>query len=69
MLGEEPRAKVGVTIATRALAIGDAAGLVEASTRGGVYDSLLSAQWAAETNALAFDRSDCSSSTLAGARS
>jgi geranylgeranyl reductase family protein len=44
-----PLAPVRKTYATRVLAVGDAAGLVKPTTGGGIYYSLLSGQWAAET--------------------
>ncbi len=60
-LGPLPR-----TYGDRALAIGDAAGLVKPTTGGGIYYSLLSAGWAAETLRLAFERGDFSAAALAG---
>ncbi len=53
-----PLAPITRTYADRVLAIGDAAGLVKATTGGGIYYSLLSAQLAASTfaQALAADR-------------
>ena len=48
------------------LAIGDAAGLVKPTTGGGIYYSLLTAGWAAETVTAAFARGDFSSKALAG---
>jgi flavin-dependent dehydrogenase len=48
------------------LAIGDAAGLVKPTTGGGIYYSLLSAGWAADTIARAFERGDFSAAALAG---
>jgi flavin-dependent dehydrogenase len=53
------------TFGSRVLAIGDAAGLVKPTTGGGIYYSLLSASWAAETVARAFGRGDFSERTLA----
>ena len=44
-----PLAPLARTYGDRLLAIGDAAGLVKPTTGGGIYYSLLSAMWAAET--------------------
>jgi len=46
------------TYGDRVLAIGDAAGLVKPMTGGGIYYSLLSARWAADTVTEAFARGD-----------
>lgn len=54
------------TYGDRILAIGDAAGLVKPTTGGGIYYSLLSARWAAETIVAAHERGDFSASALAG---
>jgi digeranylgeranylglycerophospholipid reductase len=54
------------TFGSRVLAIGDAAGLVKPTTGGGIYYSLLSASWAAETVRSAFGRGDFSGRTLGG---
>jgi geranylgeranyl reductase family protein len=48
------------------IAIGDAAGLVKPTTGGGIYYSLLSARWAAETVLAAFARGEFSARALAG---
>ncbi len=52
-----PLAPVRKTYGPRVLAVGDAAGLVKPTTGGGIYYSLLSGRWAAETldNALRHD--------------
>ena len=69
--GLTPRAKmlplgpIERTYAARILAIGDAAGLVKATTGGGIYYSLLSADIAADTIIEAFKRSDLGETTLA----
>jgi geranylgeranyl reductase family protein len=60
-----PLGPLGRTFGSRVLAIGDAAGLVKPTTGGGIYYSLLSASWAAETVARAFGRGDFSERTLA----
>ena len=46
------------------LAVGDAAGLVKPTTGGGIYYSLLSARWAADTIAAAFHAGDFSAAAL-----
>src|SRR5262249_58859100 len=51
-----PLAPLLRTYADRVLVVGDAAGLVKPTTGGGIYYSLLSAQWAAEAVGRAFDR-------------
>jgi geranylgeranyl reductase family protein len=61
-----PLGPLGRTYGNRLLAIGDAGGLVKPTTGGGIYYSLLSAGWAAERLAGAFDRGDFSATTLAG---
>ena len=61
-----PLSPLARTYGDRLLAIGDAAGLVKPTTGGGIYYSLLSARWAAEVVALAFERGEFSASTLAG---
>lgn len=53
------------TYSDRLLAIGDAAGLVKPTTGGGIYYSLLSARWAADTLRTAFERGDFSRAVLA----
>jgi geranylgeranyl reductase family protein len=55
-----PLAPIARTFTRRVLAVGDAAGLVKATTGGGIYYSLLSALMAAETlsKALGADRLD-----------
>ena len=57
-----PLAPIERTYADRGLAVGDAAGLVKATTGGGIYYSLLSSQLAAEVLVPAFreDRLDAS---------
>jgi flavin-dependent dehydrogenase len=60
-----PLGPIEKTYATRVLAIGDAAGLVKATTGGGIYYSLLSATIAAETLIDAFRRGDLSEPSLA----
>src|SRR6185369_775468 len=60
-----PLGPIEKTYATRVLAIGDAAGLVKATTGGGIYYSLLSGTIAAETLIEAFRRGDLSESSLA----
>jgi len=54
------------TYGDRVLAVGDAAGLVKPTTGGGIYYSLLSARWAAETVVAAFERGEFSARTLGG---
>ena len=54
------------TYGARLLAIGDAAGLVKPTTGGGIYYSLLSAQWAADTLRAAFAAGDFSSTRMEG---
>lgn len=69
--GIEPRFKMlplgplQKTYADRVLAIGDAAGLVKATTGGGIYYSLLSGRLAAETLLDACDRNQFGEATLA----
>jgi flavin-dependent dehydrogenase len=46
------------------LAIGDAAGLVKPTTGGGIYYSLLSATWGAETVTRGLERDDLSAAAL-----
>ena len=53
------------TYGDRVLAIGDAAGLVKPTTGGGIYYSLLSARWAADTVVEAFERGDFRRARLA----
>ena len=59
-----PLAPVERTYAARVLAVGDAAGLVKATTGGGIYYSVLSAALAAETLVHAFDRGAFDAATL-----
>jgi len=59
-----PLGPIEKTYATRVLAIGDAAGLVKATTGGGIYYSLLSGTIAAQTLIDAFRRGDLSESSL-----
>jgi digeranylgeranylglycerophospholipid reductase len=59
-----PLGPIEKTYATRVLAIGDAAGLVKATTGGGIYYSVLSGAIAAETLIEAFRRSDLTESSL-----
>jgi flavin-dependent dehydrogenase len=61
-----PFGPLGRTYGDRVLAIGDAAGLVKPTTGGGIYYSLLSARWAAESLAGAFAGGDLSATALAG---
>jgi flavin-dependent dehydrogenase len=61
-----PLAPLARTFGDRVLAVGDAAGLVKPTTGGGIYYSLLSATWAAETLAAAFARGDFSATMLGG---
>lgn len=59
-----PLAPLRRTSGARVLAVGDAAGLVKPTTGGGIYYSLLSARWAAETIRAAFAAGDFSAATL-----
>lgn len=59
-----PLAPLSRTYGDRVLAVGDAAGLVKPTTGGGIYYSLLSAGWAADTIAAAFEEGDCSAAML-----
>jgi geranylgeranyl reductase family protein len=59
-----PLAPLARTAAARVLAVGDAAGLVKPTTGGGIYYSLLSARWAADTIAAAFHAGDFSAAAL-----
>lgn len=59
-----PLGPLARTHGDRVLAIGDAAGLVKPTTGGGIYYSLLSASWAADTVARAFERADFSAACL-----
>lgn len=61
-----PLAPIARTYGDRVLAVGDAAGLVKPTTGGGIYYSLLSATWAADTVAGAFERGEFGASALAG---
>ncbi len=60
-----PLAPLARTHGDRLLAIGDAAGLAKPTTGGGIYYSLLSAGWAADTVTAAFERGDFRASVLA----
>jgi digeranylgeranylglycerophospholipid reductase len=60
-----PLAPIARTYATRLIAVGDAAGLVKATTGGGIYYSLLSGSIAADVLAVALRADDLSASTLA----
>jgi digeranylgeranylglycerophospholipid reductase len=68
--GQPPRIKmlplgpIARTYAARVLAVGDAAGLVKATTGGGIYYSLLSGSLAAETLTEAFSQRDLSAASL-----
>jgi digeranylgeranylglycerophospholipid reductase len=59
-----PLAPIARTYGDRVLAVGDAAGLVKPTTGGGIYYSLLSAEWGAAAVGSAFDRGDFSARTL-----
>jgi digeranylgeranylglycerophospholipid reductase len=59
-----PLGPLSRTYGDRVLAVGDAAGLVKPTTGGGIYYGLLSAAWAAETLARAFERGDFSARCL-----
>src|SRR5262249_80188 len=59
-----PIGPIARTYAPRVLAIGDAAGLVKATTGGGIYYSILSASLAAETLSEAFSQGDFSAASL-----
>jgi geranylgeranyl reductase family protein len=59
-----PLAPIKTTYTDRVLVLGDAAGLVKPTTGGGIYYSLVSAQLAAETLAVALDADDLSASML-----
>jgi geranylgeranyl reductase family protein len=60
-----PLGPIEKTYGTRVVAIGDAAGLVKATTGGGIYYSLLSGALAADTLINAFDQGDLSAAALA----
>ena len=60
-----PLGPIARTYAARVLAVGDAAGLVKATTGGGIYYSLLSGTIAAETLTEAFRQGDLSEASLA----
>jgi flavin-dependent dehydrogenase len=60
-----PLAPIDRTYGDRVLAVGDAAGLVKATTGGGIYYSLTSARIAADVLAAALRSDDLSDSTLA----
>jgi geranylgeranyl reductase family protein len=59
-----PLGPIARTYAARLLAVGDAAGLVKATTGGGIYYSLLSGSLAAETLVEAFRQGDLSAASL-----
>jgi digeranylgeranylglycerophospholipid reductase len=59
-----PLGPIARTYAPRVLAVGDAAGLVKATTGGGIYYSILSASLAAETLCEAFSQGDFSAASL-----
>jgi len=59
-----PLAPIGKTYTTRLLAVGDAAGLVKATTGGGIYYSLLSGSLAADVLAAALRDDDLSDAAL-----
>lgn len=61
-----PLAPLPRTSGSRVLAVGDAAGLVKPTTGGGIYYSLLSARWAADTVRRAFEVGDFSATLFAG---
>jgi digeranylgeranylglycerophospholipid reductase len=60
-----PLGPIEKTYTSRVLAVGDAAGLVKATTGGGIYYSLLSGSLAADTLCQAFARGDLSEASLA----
>jgi geranylgeranyl reductase family protein len=60
-----PLAPIGQTYGTRVLAIGDAAGLVKATTGGGIYYSLVSAAIASDVLDAALTRDRCAAGDLA----
>jgi geranylgeranyl reductase family protein len=59
-----PLGPIARTYGTRLLAVGDAAGLVKATTGGGIYYSVLSGALAAETLVEAFRQGDLSAASL-----
>jgi geranylgeranyl reductase family protein len=59
-----PLGPIGRTFSDRLLVVGDAAGVVKPTTGGGIYYSLLTASFAAETIVDAFARGDLSASML-----
>jgi digeranylgeranylglycerophospholipid reductase len=59
-----PLGPIARTYAGRVLAVGDAAGLVKATTGGGIYYSVLSGSLAAETLTEAFSQGDLSAASL-----
>jgi len=59
-----PLGPISRTYATRVLAVGDAAGLVKATTGGGIFYSLLSGALAADTLSEAFSQGDLSAASL-----
>jgi digeranylgeranylglycerophospholipid reductase len=60
-----PLAPIDRTYADRVLVLGDAAGIVKATTGGGIYYSVLSGALAAETASYAIRRGSCDAATLA----
>jgi geranylgeranyl reductase family protein len=60
-----PLGPIRRTFGDRVLAVGDAAGLVKPTTGGGIYYSLLSAGWAADTLGEAFRQGRFSAAVLA----
>src|SRR6185437_6229992 len=60
-----PLGPVSRTYATRLLAVGDAAGLVKATTGGGIYYSLISGSLAADVLADALEKDDLTQPSLA----
>lgn len=60
-----PLAPIDRTYGDRVLAIGDAGGIVKATTGGGIYYSVLSAALAADSVAYALKRRSCDAATLA----
>ena len=60
-----PLGPIARTYAERVLVVGDAAGLVKATTGGGIYYSLLSGSLAAEVLAASFESGDFSARSLA----
>jgi digeranylgeranylglycerophospholipid reductase len=61
-----PLGPLARTFADRMVVVGDAAGLVKATTGGGIYYSLVSAKLAADTLTAALEHDDLSSEALSG---